>query len=137
ILESAIECDGFESLKYLNVDQVLSNKNLIIKACRGEGRAYLAEYIHKTLSPNRETSYMCHGELHEYSHYDERYEEVQKALLNDSEIQGYLYAPAKREESYVDKILKGAKLLVEENPEIVENITNSASTRFGEELKHE
>ena len=29
---------------------------------------------------------MCHGEEHDYTEYDKRYEEVQKALMSDTKI---------------------------------------------------
>lgn len=86
VVSAGIECDGFRSLEKLDITQVLDNKDLIVKAYEKDGIQALAGYIQHTLSPMRTHYYMCHGEEHDYTEYDKRYEEVQKALKADSQI---------------------------------------------------
>lgn len=86
IVSAGIEKDGFKSLCTLDITQVLDNIDLIVKAYEKDGIQALAGYIQHTLSPMRTHYYMCHGEEHDYTTYDKRYEEVQKALLAAPEI---------------------------------------------------
>ena len=86
IVSAGIETNGFRSLGKLDITQVLDNKDLIIKAYEKEGIQALTAYIQHTLSPRRTHYYMCHGEEHDYTTYDKRYEEVQKALMADAKI---------------------------------------------------
>ena len=87
LISVGIETNGFRSLDRLNITQVLDNKDLIIKAYKKDGIQALISYIQHTLSPRRTCYYMCHGEEHDYTTYDKRYEEVQEALLASPEIQ--------------------------------------------------
>lgn len=87
LVSAGIEIDGFRSLGKLDITQVLDNKDLIIQAYEKDGIQALAGYIQHTLSPMRTYYYMCHGEEHDYTKYDKRYEEVQKALMSDTKIQ--------------------------------------------------
>ena len=93
-INQTVEVDGFRSLEQLDITQVLDNKDLIIKAYEKDGFRALKRYIQHTLSPRRTKYYMCHGEPHDYTVYDEKYAEVQKALMEDTEIH-YIF---KREE---------------------------------------
>ncbi len=81
-----IDKNGFESLKHLDITQVLYNEDLIIKAYKKEGFKALADYIQYSLSPQRNHVYVCHGEPHSYTSYDKRYEEVQKELISSPKI---------------------------------------------------
>ena len=87
LVSAGIEIDGFRSLGRLDITQVLDNRDLIIQAYEKDGIQALAGYIQHTLSPMRTHNYMCHGEEHDYTEYDKRYEEVQKALMSDTKIQ--------------------------------------------------
>lgn len=87
LITLGVGCDGFDSLRYLNVQDILDNKALILLAAERDGAQALANYINKTLSPNRTSSYMCHGEPHLDHYFDKRYNSVQDALLADPEIQ--------------------------------------------------
>lgn len=87
LISSGIETNGFRSLERLDITQVLDNIDLVVKAYKTAGIKALASYIQYTLSPKRTKYYMCHGEPHDYTEYDKRYEEVQKALLAAPEIQ--------------------------------------------------
>jgi len=87
LVSAGIETDGFRSLGKLDITQVLDNKDLIIKAYEKDGIQELAKFIQHTLSPRRTHYYMCHGEEHDYTEFDKRYEEVQKALMDDPKIQ--------------------------------------------------
>ncbi|MBQ8430475.1 MAG: hypothetical protein IJX26_00815, partial [Clostridia bacterium] len=87
IVSAGIETNGFRSLDRLDITQVLDNIDLVVKAYEKDGIQKLGEYIQHTLSPRRTHYYMCHGEEHDYTTYDKRYEEVQKALLVAPEIQ--------------------------------------------------
>ncbi len=86
VVSAGIEKDGFKALLCLDIEQVLDNKPLVIKAYQKGGVEELAFYINKNMSPTRTRSYMCHDEDHVYFEYDERYAKVQKALLEDEEI---------------------------------------------------
>lgn len=86
IVSAGIENDGFKSLCKLDITQVLDNKDLIIKAYQKDGIRALEGYISCSLSPNRTLYYMCHGEEHSYTSYNERYANVQKALNEDAQI---------------------------------------------------
>ncbi len=87
LISAGIETNGFRSLERLDITQVLDNIDLVVKAYKTAGIKALASYIQYTLSPKRTKYYMCHGEPHDYTEYDKRYEEVQKALLAAPEIQ--------------------------------------------------
>ena len=86
LVSAGIETNGFRSLDRFDITQVLDNKDLIIKAYEKDGIKALIGYIQHTLSPRRTHYYMCHGEEHDYTTYDKRYEEVQEALLASPEI---------------------------------------------------
>lgn len=85
-VSTGVEPDGFRSLEQLDISQVLDNKDLIIKAYEQDGFRALKRYIQHTLSPVRTKYYICHGETHDYTVYDEKYAEVQKALMEDTTI---------------------------------------------------
>ncbi len=87
LISAGIETNGFRSLERLDITQVLNNIDLVVKAYKTAGIKALASYIQYTLSPKRTKYYICHGEPHDYTEYDKRYEEVQKALLAAPEIQ--------------------------------------------------
>jgi len=87
IISAGIETNGFKSLDRLDITQVLDNIDLVVKAYEKDGIQKLGEFIQYTLSPRRTRYYMCHGEEHDYTEYDKRYEEVQKALLASPKIQ--------------------------------------------------
>lgn len=87
VVSAGIETNGFRSLDRLDITQVLDNIDLVIKAYEKDGIQKLGEYIQHSLSPRRTHYYMCHGEEHDYTTYDKRYEEVQEALLASPEIQ--------------------------------------------------
>ena len=86
VVSAGIDKDGFDSLRYLDVEQILDNKDLIIKAYAKDGFKEFKYYIESWLHPIRTYYYMCHGEEHDYSKYDERYDKVQKALMADKDI---------------------------------------------------
>jgi len=86
VVSAGIERDGFYALEKLDITQVLDNKDLIIKAYNKDGVKKLNNYIHVSLSPLRTHYYMCHGEEHEYTSFDRRYLDVQKALKTDPKI---------------------------------------------------
>ncbi len=81
-----VKKDGFDSLGYLPIKYVLDNKNLILQAYEKDGAKELASYLTRTLSPHRTHYYMCHGEPHDYSTYEEEYAVVQAALMSDPEF---------------------------------------------------
>lgn len=86
LVEIYVEEEGFHALSYLDIEQVLDNKPLIMKAYQKEGVRALARYIHNSLSPSRTEYYFCHGEEHEHTTFDGRYLTVQQALMQDEEI---------------------------------------------------
>lgn len=86
IIGAGVEKDGFASLEKLDVEKVLANKHLVIKAYEVSGIRELNTYINQTLSPNRTKYYMCHGEPYDYTYFDEKYVNVQKTLKYDPEI---------------------------------------------------
>ena len=87
LVSAGIEMNGFRSLERLDITQVLDNIDLVVQAYEQVGIQDLTKYIQHTLSPRRTRYYMCHGEEHDYTEYDKRYEEVQNALLSSPEIQ--------------------------------------------------
>ena len=90
LITLGVGCDGFGSLTYFNVQDILDNKALILLATERDGAQALLNYINKTLSSNRTSAYMCHGEPHLDHYFDKRYAAVQDALLADPEIQQIL-----------------------------------------------
>lgn len=126
LASAGIKKDGFDSLDYLPIKDVLANKQLIIEAYEKDGIKKLAYYLTHSLSPQRTHYYMCHGEEHSYSHYDEEYEIVQKTLMNDPEFIAILENEENKMKvpSYIHKIAEGSKLLVHENPELVKQIVD-------------
>lgn len=87
LVSAGIEKDGFGALGYLHITQVVDNKDLVVKAYEKEGIQKLIEYIKDSLSPNRTRYYYCNGEMHNCAQYDQKYEDVQKALIASPEIQ--------------------------------------------------
>ena len=137
LVSVAVEKDGFDSLEYLPVEYVLDNKHLVLQAYKKDGIKELASYLTQTLSPHRTHYYMCHGEEHDYTTYEEAYAIVQKALMSDPIIVAILekeerkQAEESKAPSYAQKIAEGSKLLCEENPDIVKNILSGSDS--GEE----
>lgn len=86
LVDVCITKEGFKALKQLPVEQVLENKDLVIKAYSVDGVKALAYYIMRDLEPNRTISYMCHGDDHWYTEYNEEYAVAQKGLLEDETI---------------------------------------------------
>ncbi len=80
IIEMGIKKDGFKALEYLNINEVVQNKRLIIQAYLCAGFEELDYYIKRTLSPLRTAS----------AKIDKKYAEVQILLLNDPDIK-YIY----------------------------------------------
>lgn len=123
LISVGIEIEGFRSLGRLNITQVLDNKDLIIKAYERDGIQELVKFIKHTLSPQRTHYYMCHGEPHDYTEYDKRYADVQKALMEDVQIhdifkEEYQVAKAKKHTNTndcIDFITKESNRLVEES----------------------
>ena len=118
VVSAGIETDGFRSLGKLDITQVLDNKDLIIQAYEKDGIQALAGYIQHTLSPMRTHYYMCHGEEHDYTEYDKRYEEVQKTLMSDTKIH-YIFKKEEQKKSqstkdYMSTALDAAKKLNED-----------------------
>lgn len=99
LISAGIEKDGFVSLNRLDVDQILDNKDLIIKAYEKEGGQALRNYIVNTLSPNRERYYICHEEPHFYTAFSEKHKNVQEALAKDPEIVEIL-----KKEQYAERV---------------------------------
>jgi len=83
---TGIECDGFKSLATLQRDMIYENRSLIVLAAKKDGIEGLEKYFYNTLSPRRSDSYMCHGELHEDSHYEFEYYPLRKALIEDDSL---------------------------------------------------
>lgn len=90
LVSLGIKQDGFDSLKFLNIDSLLDNKGLILLATKHDGAAALKDYIYKSLSPNREHNYWCHGEPHLDRYYSLRHKTIQDKLIADPEIQQIL-----------------------------------------------
>ncbi len=86
LVSAGIEKDGFDSVRTLDVTQVLDNKDLVLKAYGKDGFKALNNYITRSLSPHRTYYYMCHGEPHDYSQYEPVYEAVQQGLMEDARI---------------------------------------------------
>lgn len=103
-VSKGIETDGFCSLRYLDVTQIAQNIDLIVKAYNKDGIKELYRYLKSDLSPSRTGYYMCHGEPHDYSYYDERYEVVQKLVMKDPRIVKILNQH--QQNSLIDRITK-------------------------------
>lgn len=86
ILSSAVEKDGFKVLKYLDIDDVLEHKDLILKAYDKQGIEALSKYIEFYLNPKRVNTYAVGDRLKSEIIFDEKYAQVQKALLSDPDI---------------------------------------------------
>lgn len=86
LVDICITKEGFKALKELPVEQVLENKDLVIKAYSVDGIKALSYYIISDLSPNRTHSYMCHGDDHYYIIYHKEYAIAQNGLLEDETI---------------------------------------------------
>ena len=87
IVSAGIEKDGFNSLRALDLTQILDNKDLIIKAYEKDGIRALHHYISRTLNPYRSCYYMEHDDQkHQTTTFDSRCAEVQDALRNDTQI---------------------------------------------------
>ncbi len=85
-VKAGIECDNFESLVQLDINKVLDNKDLIIKAYENSGDVRrLTKYLTHDLDPNR-----VHVDTEPYYHehiiFDEDYEKVQLTLLQDEDL---------------------------------------------------
>ena len=122
LVDICITKEGFEALKYLPVEQVLENKDLVIKAYSVDGVKALAYYIMRDLEPNRTHSYMCHGEDHWYEQYHEEYAIAQKGLLEDETIRT-LFTISKKalqptSERYVKMTLDALHLLDDEETDV-------------------
>ena len=108
-ISAGIEKDGFKSLEYLALEDLIDNKNLVIKAYAMEGFDELKKFIQQTLNPGQYVTYMCHGEPHSRYQYSEKREMVQEALLNDPEIKRILEKhnskPVKKVKTEVEYIL--------------------------------
>ena len=101
LLEQAINHDGFKSLGTLNVNEFISTiesdgkreqvlnteiQPLILRAYEKDGFEGLKKFTHETLNPNRNDSYMCHGEIHDWKHYSPTHAKVQNLILYDEDI---------------------------------------------------
>lgn len=87
LVNSGIEHDGFKSLRCLKVDQLLDNKDLIIKAYDKDGYDKLAEFFSVHLSPMRTKKIVQNGQVKEVKVLDERYAKVVASLSQDEDIQ--------------------------------------------------
>lgn len=95
IVDAGIEEDGFASLRELDITQVLDNVNLVSLAYSIDGIHGLLTYIKKSLSPYRNYTYCCHGEIHDYVKYEQVYADVQNALLSHPDIKAIIEYEAK------------------------------------------
>ena len=105
LMSSAVSCDGFNSLSILPIENYIvtqtdSNeepqhtnttlnpevKDLIIKAYEKDGFDNLKTFVLSSLNPHRYETYMCHGEIHDYSYYSLKHSDVQTAILYDPDI---------------------------------------------------
>ncbi len=85
-VKAGIECDNFESLVHLDINKVLENKDLIIKAYENSGNVKrLTKYLTDDLNPNR-IHLNTEPYYHEHIIFNENYAKVQLALLQDSEL---------------------------------------------------
>ena len=82
--------DGFDSLAYLDINEVSKNKDLVIKAYEGSNAEELKNYIENTLNPNRNELTLCNGEVEIKKIYDEKFAKAQKELLADEKIKSIL-----------------------------------------------
>jgi len=90
LISFGIQYDGFDSLKFLDIESVLDNKNLIMQAAKHDGSRALNDYIDNIISPNRKDRYWCHGELHEDRYFSRAHKSVHESLKADPEIQQLL-----------------------------------------------
>lgn len=128
---AGVAVDGFDSLEYLPIQYVLDNKHLILQSYEKDGAGELGSYLTRTLSPHRTHYYMCHGEPHDYSTYEEEYAVVQQALMNDPELIAILEKEEEKGKvpSYISKIAQGSKLLCEEHPDLVKGIVGDQTEK--------
>ncbi len=136
LVDICITKEGFKALKYLPVEQVLENKDLVIKAYSVDGIHALAYYIMNDLEPNRTHSYMCHGDDHWYTQYHEEYAIAQKGLLEDETIRT-LFTISKKalsgtSERYVKMTLDALHLLDDEKTN-TENKSTTPTNDNGED----
>lgn len=89
LVSAGVEADGFKALNKVDISQVLQNKHLVMKAYEKDGSQGLTEYL-QSLTPYRTQHYMCHGELHDYQTFDERYIKLKLELMADAQIQEIL-----------------------------------------------
>ena len=116
IVGVGIEKDGFEALRCLDIEQVLENKDLVIKAYQKDGLDALNDYMNRTLSPERAIDYGCHGELHTYYEFDARYAIVQRALLEDPDFMSEVFEL--EEQKKADPLKPLENLKIEVNPSL-------------------
>lgn len=87
LTKHAIKCDGFQSLSVINIEKLLSNKDLIFLAYAKDGQEELKKFLFEKLSPERKDYKLSNdGKLHTVTHYSKLHDVVQKALLKDEEI---------------------------------------------------
>ncbi len=86
LVDSAVENYHFKALYGLSLNQVLENKDLVIKAYENSSIIDLVNYFTDTLTPHRRENYFCHGEPHSYSYYSKEYAEARERLLADEKI---------------------------------------------------
>ena len=128
---AGVAVDGFDSLEYLPIKHVLDNKHLVLQSYEKDGASELASYLTRTISPHRTHYYMCHGEPHDYSTYEEEYAVVQQALMNDPELIAILEKEETKKKipSYISKIAEGSKLLCDEHPDLVKGIVGEQTEK--------
>ena len=103
LIELAIENDGFTALNLLNIDEVYDNRKLIYKAYEKDGVQALWKYLTKTLSPNVERYYMCHGDPHYDCYFSKKNAEVQRKLFYDEKIWTILESERQKQEKEKQK----------------------------------
>lgn len=87
IISYAIEKDGFKALSYLDIDNVIDNKELILKAYQLFGKEALSYYLEFSLNPIHKSVYVEDGKVSCKIDYDEKCAEVQKMLFQSAEIE--------------------------------------------------
>ncbi len=86
LVDAAIEGCGFGALKGLSPEQIIDNKELVVKAYEHTSIGELITYFTRTISPHRSISYVCHDEPHYDNYYDHKYADIREQLLADNDI---------------------------------------------------
>ena len=87
VVSAGIECDGFDSLAFVENEQILDHVDLVVKATKKDGVRMLRNYLNVFLNPNvRKFSGIVDGKIQCEFAFDEKMAKIQSALKQQPDI---------------------------------------------------